>query len=111
VVISATLQRTFNMNIRIALASLAFVCAAPLAHAQIVIQTPQFPGVQRVEPDRRDQRAAQEREEYWRRQHNQRERDSEWRRREDFRSEEHRREEWQRDHCVRNWQGQEYCRR
>lgn len=94
------------MKIRIALAALAFVCAAPLAHAQIVIQTP---GV-RVEPDRRDPRADGPREEYWR-QHRENERESEWRRREEFREQEHRRAEWQHDHCVRNWQNQEYCRR
>ena len=94
------------MKIRIALAALAFVCVAPLAHAQVVIQTP---GI-RVVPDQRDPRANGPREEYWR-QRQENERDSEWRRREEFREQEHRRAEWQREHCVRNWQNQEYCRR
>lgn len=94
------------MKLRLALAALAFVCAAPLAHAQIVIQTPGL----RVEPERRDQRVAEQREEYWR-QRRENERESEWRRREEFREQEHRKVEWQREHCVRNWQGQEYCRR
>jgi hypothetical protein len=62
------LKETATLKTRIAFAALAFVCTVPLAHAQIVIQTPQLPGV-RVDPDRRDPRAESEREAYWRQRH------------------------------------------
>ena len=37
--------------------------------------------------------------------------DAEWRDRREFRESEYRRNEWLRDHCVRDWGGHEYCRR
>jgi hypothetical protein len=43
---------------------------------------------------------------YWREN-----RDAEWRERREFRESEYRRNEWLRDHCVRDWSGHEYCRR
>ncbi len=83
---------------------MALISVAPLAQAQIVIQTPPIPGVTRPlgppgDPD-----------DHWRRRH-EGDREDEWRRRAEFRHEEHRREQWHRPHCVRNWQGEEYCRR
>ncbi len=42
---------------------------------------------------------------YWR-EH----RDEEWRDRREFREAQHHRVEWQRDHCVRDWSGHEFCR-
>ena len=39
-----------------------------------------------------------------------REDERDWRRRAEFREAEHRRWEWRRDHCVRDWQGREFCR-
>ncbi len=83
--------------------SLLFVAGLALAipeasHAQVVIQTPSIPGMQR-EPD-----------DYWRHQR-ERQRESEWRRRDEYREEAQRREDWQHRHCVRDWQNQEYCRR
>ena len=81
-----------------ALLTLALITAAPLANAQIVIQ-PAVPGVERRDPD-----------DYWRRRRDN-DREDEWRRREEYREEAHRREDWARSHCVRDWQGQEYCRR
>ncbi len=86
-----------------ALVALALLTAIPVAaNAQIVIQTPNIPGITtRAEPDRED---------YWRyRREN--EREAEWQRRSEYRHEEARRETWQRAHCVRDWQGQEFCRR
>ena len=41
----------------------------------------------------------------WRQHH-----DGEWRDRGEFRETEHRRVEWQRDHCVRDWSGHAFCR-
>jgi hypothetical protein len=64
---------------------------APSTHAQVVVQTP---GV------------AVEQGPYWRYHHP----EGEWRDRHEFR-EEARREDWLRDHCVRDWNGGEYCRR
>lgn len=83
--------------------ALALVTAIPLAgRAQIVIQAPYIPGITtRAEPDRGD---------YWRRQRDN-EREAEWRRRDEYRGEEARRRDWQRAHCVRDWRGQEFCRR
>jgi len=98
------------MNFRFVLAGLALITAAPAAQAQIVIQTPQIPGFNRIEPQRQDLRREPEREEYWRRRRDN-EQEAQWRRREEYRDEEHKREEWQRDHCVRDWRNQEFCRR
>ena len=84
--------------------ALAVVTAIPLAsQAQIVIQTPNIPGITtpRREPERDD---------YWRHQR-ENEREAEWRRRDEYQHEDARREDWQRAHCVRDWQGQEFCRR
>lgn len=82
--------------------TLALVGMAPLAHAQVVIQTPSVPGARLSGPP------ASYPDDYWRRGP---EGGEEWRRRAEFREEEHRREEWQRAHCVRDYQGQEFCRR
>ena len=73
--------------------ALAALTLAPVAHAQVYLQAPPPP------------RAAYPGD-YWR----SREGD-EWRRRTEFREEEHRRMEWRRAHCVRDYRGQEYCRR
>ena len=81
------------------LLTLALLTAAPLAHAQVIIQAPAIPGV--TVPDH---------ENYWR-ERREGDREDAWRRREEYREEEHRREGWQRSHCVRDWQNQEYCRR
>ncbi len=43
---------------------------------------------------------------YWR----ERREGEEWRRRAEFREAEHRRWEWRRAHCVRDYRGQEFCR-
>jgi len=77
---------------RIALLALALLIAAPVAKAQVVIHTP-GPRVAVVDYD------------YWR----QGER-AEWRRRHEFREEAFRRRDWVRSHCVRDWQGGQYCR-
>jgi hypothetical protein len=79
----------------------AIISWSSLANAQVRIELPQIPGVtvEREEP-----------EDYWRRQR-EGEREAEWRRREEYREEHHRREEWVARHCVRDWQGQEFCRR
>ena len=42
---------------------------------------------------------------YWRTHH-----DVEWRNRTEFREAEHRKPEWLREHCVRDWAGKELCR-
>ena len=67
--------------------------------AQVVIQTPPVaapppPGVTVETP-------------YWRLHHP----DEEWRARQEFRDRQYAREEWLRDHCVRDWSGEAYCRR
>ena len=85
------------------LVALALVTLPPLARAQVTIQPgPGGPNVTiggpREEPD------------CWRRRR-EGEREEEWRRRAEFREEEHRREEWQRSHCVRDHGGEEWCRR
>ena len=75
---------------------LALLVAAPVvAQAQIVIQAPPIPGVVGGPP----------RGPYWRGE------GDDWRRRAEFRDEEHRRREWRRDHCVRDYRGEEFCRR
>ena len=89
------------MTLKAIILGLGLVSLAPLAQAQIVIQTPRIPGVTAPVQDRGD---------YWRHER-EGEREGEWRRREEYREEEHRREDWQRAHCVRDWQGQEFCRR
>jgi hypothetical protein len=43
---------------------------------------------------------------YWRQNHA----EGEWRDRREFKESEHRRVDWQRQHCVRDWQGKEFCR-
>jgi hypothetical protein len=74
----------------VALSALAF-SAAPPAKADIVVRTPGG-AVERESP-------------YWR--HDYRD----WQARREFRDREYRREAWVRDHCVRDWNGGEYCRR
>ena len=61
------------------------------ARADIVVRTP---GV-----------AVEQGSPYWR--HDYRD----WQARRDFREHEYQRESWLRDHCVRDWNGREYCRR
>jgi hypothetical protein len=63
----------------------------PHAKAQVVVRGPGIV-IEAVDP-------------YWR-QHQ----EGEWRRREEFHEAQHRRREWQRDHCVRDWNGREFCR-
>ena len=63
---------------------------------------------ERRREDRRDDRRVAE--PYWR-QHREADRDMEWRRRAEFREAEHRRADWIRDHCVRDWNGRDFCRR
>jgi hypothetical protein len=63
----------------------------PAAQAQVVVQ---LPGI-----------AIQSGDPYWR-QHQ----EGEWRRRQEFREAEHRHRGWQREHCVRDWRGNEFCR-
>jgi hypothetical protein len=46
---------------------------------------------------------------YWLQHHDDHE--AEWRRRSEFREAESRRNDWQREHCVRDWSGRDYCRR
>jgi hypothetical protein len=72
----------------VALSALGFATAGP-ARADLVVRTP---GV------------AVESEPYWRHQ-------SDWRDRHEFREHEYQRDAWLRDHCVRGWNGGEYCRR
>ncbi len=86
-----------------ALLALALLSVAPLAQAQIVIQAPPIPGIGLGGPPRGPYQ-----DDYWR---HRREGDDEWRRRAEFREEEHRRIEWRRAHCVRDYRGEEYCRR
>jgi hypothetical protein len=43
---------------------------------------------------------------YWQEHH-----EAEWRERRDFREAQFQRREWLRDHCVREWDGREICRR
>jgi len=88
------------------IAALALLVAAPAAQAQIVIQAPGIPGLSRLEPEREYRGPPGE---YWRRQR-EGEREMEWRRREEYRDEA-RREDWRRDHCVRDYRNQVYCRR
>ena len=70
------------------------------AHAQVVIQTPRVapapppPGVTVEAP-------------YWRHHHP----DEDWQAQRDFRGEQYAHQEWMRDHCVRDWSGEAYCRR
>ena len=56
------------------------------AHAQVTVQLGQQP--------------------YWQTHH-----ENEWQERREFREEEHQKQEWQREHCVRDWSGRELCRR
>ena len=67
-------------------------------HAQVVVQTPRVvpapPGVTVETP-------------YWRHHHP----DEDWQARQEFRDRQYAREEWLREHCVRDWSGGEYCRR
>jgi hypothetical protein len=75
----------------VALSAFGFVVATP-ASADVTVRTPGVV-VENGGP-------------YWRG-HN----DSEWRERRDFREHEFQRDAWLRDHCVRGWNGGEYCRR
>lgn len=77
------------------LLAVALLGGAAAAQAQIVIQAPPLPGVVGGPPPGP----------YWRGG------GDEWRRRAEFREIEHRRWEWRREHCVRDWHGEEFCRR
>ena len=81
---------------RSALIALALLSSVSAANAQVVVQ---LPGVIPVVVD-----------DFWQRP-NGGERDAEWRQRREFREEAFERQEWQRRHCVREWDGAEYCRR
>ena len=43
---------------------------------------------------------------YWQQRHD----EARWRRQEEWREAQYQRHEWQRDHCVRDWDGHGYCR-
>jgi hypothetical protein len=43
---------------------------------------------------------------YWRTHH-----EVEWQNRSEFKEAEHRKPEWLREHCIRDWSGHELCRR
>ena len=85
-----------------ALLGLSLILLAPVAHAQVTIGpggvTVGRPAIQQDQGD------------YWRRQR-EGEREAEWRRRDEYREQEARQQNWQRTHCVRDWQNKEYCRR
>lgn len=86
------------------LAALALITVAPVAHAQIVIQAPPIPGIGLGGGPR------QYGNDYWR-ERREGGGEDEWRRRSEYREEEHRRMDWRRAHCVRDYRGEEYCRR
>ena len=67
--------------------------AIPGAHAQVVIQAPPIAGPGAYGGP------------YWRGPG-----EGEWRHRREIR-EEYRRQDWRRDHCVRDFRGEVYCRR
>ena len=75
----------------VAAGAMGLVGAMP-ASADVVIQTPGFTVEQQSVP-------------YWR----QRQEDQ-WRARQEFREDQYRREAWVQNHCVRDWQGAEFCR-
>jgi hypothetical protein len=75
-----------------ALGAATFLMASP-GQAQVTIRAPGVAIDAGHEP-------------YWR-SHN----ESAWERRSEFHEAEHRRPEWLREHCVREWNGQEVCRR
>jgi hypothetical protein len=81
---------------RFALFAVALLGLAPAAQAQIVLQPPVVVAPGGYGPG------------YWR---ERREGQEEWRRRAEFREAEHRRWEWRRAHCVRDYRGEEFCRR
>ena len=99
------------------LLALGLMGLVPVANAQIVIQTPPIPGVTVQQP------YPQYPNDYWRRPREEGRREgreqareqareeAEWRRRAEYRDPEHSRREWVRAHCVRDWQGKEFCRR
>lgn len=89
-----------EVSMKSALLALALIGLAPVAHAQIVIQAPPIPGIVGPRPYGND---------YWRERREGRE--DEWRRRSEYREEENRRMDWRRAHCVRDYRGEEYCRR
>ena len=75
----------------IALGAATIAMAAPV-QAQVSIRTPGVTIDAGPQP-------------YWRQQ-----RADEWRRHEEFREAQYRRRDWQREHCVRDWDGRAYCR-
>ena len=82
---------------KIVLAALALAIAGPVvapsaAEAQVIIQAPPIVGGPGPGP-------------YWRGPG-----EGDWRRREEIR-EEYRRAEWRREHCVRDFRGEVFCRR
>jgi hypothetical protein len=94
-------QNLENYAMRTALATCVALGVAGLfapLHAQVVIQTPRVahppPGVTVETP-------------YWRQHHP----DEDWQARREFRGDQYAHEEWQRDHCVRDWSGEAYCQR
>lgn len=84
---------------------LGLVSFAPMAQAQVFPQAPAYPGLGVGAPPRYAPARPDGDEGYWRNRQGE-----EWRRREEYR-EEARREEWVRAHCVRDYRGQEFCRR
>jgi hypothetical protein len=90
-------QRPKDINMRtilaacVALSAIGFAVATP-ASADVTVRTPGVV-VENGGP-------------YWRGHH-----EGEWRERREFREHEYQRDAWLRDHCVRDWNGGEYCRR
>jgi len=50
--------------------------------------------------------SAQAADPYWQSHH-----DVQWQSRTEFKEPEHQKTDWLRDHCIRNWDGKEMCRR
>jgi hypothetical protein len=73
----------------LALGAAALTPAAPV-HAQVSIRVPGVAIEAGPQP-------------YWRH-------DGEWRERREWHEAENRRQDWQREHCVRDWDGHTYCR-
>ena len=85
------------------LLALMLASLAPLAQAQPVNRPPGPAFGHRAEVPRGEP------QDYWRRSRDG-DHDREWRRQAEFREQEHRRAEWRRGHCVRDWRGETYCR-
>ncbi len=81
-----------------ALLAVGLLLAASIAHAQVTITAP---GVTIGRTEDGD---------YWRRQR-EGQKEAEWRAREEYKEEAAKSADWQHSHCVRDWEGKEFCRR